>query len=72
MFSWQVLVCLAAAVSLLAMWCAVKARENTTHTLNEGLQNGPVSGAQVSPTYNAASSANMGVWLFFEVWIINT
>lgn len=54
------------------MWCAVKARENTTHTLNEGLQNGPVSGAQVSPTYNAASSANMGVWLFFEVWIINT
>lgn len=68
----QLLVCLAAAISLLAMWCAVKARENTTHISNEALVNGPVTGAQVSPSYNAAASANMGIWLFFEVWLINT
>jgi hypothetical protein len=58
----QVLVCLAAAVSLFAMWCAVKARENTTH----------IAVAQVGPSYNAAASANMGIWLFLEVWLINT
>ncbi|KFZ19176.1 hypothetical protein V501_00789 [Pseudogymnoascus sp. VKM F-4519 (FW-2642)] len=68
----SLLVCLAAAISLLAMWCAVKARENTTHISKEALANGPVTGAQVSPSYNAAASANMGIWLFFEVWLINT
>jgi hypothetical protein len=54
------------------MWCAVKARENTTHLSNETLGNGPVPGAQVSTSYNAAASAVMGIWLFFEVWLINT
>jgi hypothetical protein len=68
----QVLVCLAAAVSLFAMWCAVKARENTTHIAVDTSTNGLVPRAQASPAYNAAASANMGVWLFFEVWLINT
>lgn len=54
------------------MWCAVKARENTTHVSTGALGNGPVPGAQVSPSYNAAASAVMGIWLFFEVWLINT
>jgi hypothetical protein len=63
--------CFAAAISLLAMWCAVKARENTTHLHGETISNGPVAGAAVSP-YNAAASANMGIWLFFEVWLANT
>lgn len=66
----QIFVCLAAAISLFAMWCAVKARENTTH-ISPTTANGPVPGAEVSP-YNAAASANMAVWFFFEVWIINT
>ncbi|KAJ5494426.1 hypothetical protein N7463_010513 [Penicillium fimorum] len=66
----SLLTCLAAAISLLAMWCAVKARENTTH-LPEANSRGPVPGSAVSP-YNAAASANMGVWLFFEVWLANT
>ncbi|KAJ5770975.1 uncharacterized protein N7511_003026 [Penicillium nucicola] len=53
------------------MWCAVKARKNTTHLSGETHSSGPVSGTTVSP-YNAAASANMGVWLFFEVWLANT
>jgi hypothetical protein len=63
--------CFAAAISLLAMWCAVKARENTTHLSGEVNSNGPVPGSAISP-YNAAASANMGVWLFFDVWLANT
>ncbi|KAJ5383010.1 hypothetical protein N7517_000921 [Penicillium concentricum] len=66
----SLLTCLAAAISLLAMWCAVKARENTTH-ISEAHSNGPVPGSTVSP-FNAAASVNMGVWLFFEVWLANT
>lgn len=68
----SLLVCLAAAISLFAMWCAVKARENTTHISQDALNNGPVPGAQVSPSYNAAASAVMGIWLFFEVWLVST
>lgn len=53
------------------MWCATKARENTSGISEKTLDNGPVTGAQVSPSYNAAASANIGIWLFFEVWLIN-
>jgi hypothetical protein len=53
------------------MWCAVRARANTTHISKEASSNGPVPGAQVSP-YNAAASVNMAIWLFFEVWLANT
>ncbi|KAG0652725.1 hypothetical protein D0Z07_0346 [Hyphodiscus hymeniophilus] len=66
------LVCLAAAISLLAMWISTKARANTTHIPKPSTAQGaPVPGAEVSP-YNAAASVNMAFWLFFEVWIINT
>lgn len=66
----QLLVSLAAAMSLLAMWIAIKARENTTH-LPKSSSNGPVPGAQVTG-FNAAASVNMGVWLFFWIWMANT
>ncbi|KAE8448506.1 hypothetical protein EG329_009387 [Mollisiaceae sp. DMI_Dod_QoI] len=66
----SLLVCLAGALSLLAMWCSVKARENTTHTTGSK-SNGPVPGALISP-YNAAASVNMAVWFFFMVWLANT
>ena len=58
-------------MSLLGMWCAVKARANTTHLPKEPTDNGPVPGARVSP-YNAAASVNMAFWLFFWVWLANT
>jgi hypothetical protein len=53
------------------MWCAVRARANTTHIPPAGSGDGPVPGARVSP-YNAAASVNMAMWLFFEVWLANT
>ncbi|KAJ6095599.1 hypothetical protein N7486_006345 [Penicillium sp. IBT 16267x] len=53
------------------MWCAVRARANTSHTAPAGNTGGPVSGAPVSP-YNAAASVNMAIWLAFEVWLANT
>ncbi|OOQ84136.1 hypothetical protein PEBR_31896 [Penicillium brasilianum] len=61
----------AVAVSFLSMWCAVRARANTTHIPQGGNSPGPVTGAPVSP-YNAAASVNMAVWLSFEVWLANT
>ncbi|RFU35559.1 hypothetical protein B7463_g752, partial [Scytalidium lignicola] len=65
------LICLAAALSLFAMWCSIKARQNTTHIPKEVIANGPVPGAAVSP-FNAASSVNMAIWFFFWVWLANT
>ncbi|OCL10610.1 hypothetical protein AOQ84DRAFT_374763 [Glonium stellatum] len=53
------------------MWCAVRARENTTHIPKGPGANGPVPGTRVSP-YNAAASANMAIWFFFWVWVANT
>ncbi|KUJ08768.1 uncharacterized protein LY89DRAFT_764104 [Mollisia scopiformis] len=67
----SLLVCLAAALSLLAMWVGVKARENTTHAAESSKSTGPVPGALISP-YNAAASVNMAVWFFFMVWLANT
>lgn len=53
------------------MWCAVRARANTSHIPPAGSTGGPVAGAHVSP-YNAAASVNMAIWLSFEVWLANT
>lgn len=67
----QVLTCFAAAISLLYMWTAIKARENTTHLSEEERSNGPVPGSEVVP-YNAAASACLAVWFFFWLWAYNT
>ncbi|OAL36805.1 hypothetical protein AYO20_03860 [Fonsecaea nubica] len=65
------LTCFAAAISLLYMWTAIKARKNTTHISAEQRSNGPVPGAQIVP-YNAAASACLAVWFFFWLWAYNT
>ncbi|KIW73346.1 hypothetical protein PV04_01476 [Phialophora macrospora] len=65
------LTCLAAAISLLYMWTAIKARQNTTHLSAEPRSNGPVPHAQIVP-YNAAASACLAVWFFFWLWAYNT
>ncbi|KAE8422475.1 hypothetical protein BDV36DRAFT_291303 [Aspergillus pseudocaelatus] len=67
----MLLVGFAVALSFLSMWCAVHARENTTHIPQGGNGAGPVTGAPVSP-YNAAASVNMAIWFSFEVWLANT
>ncbi|CAI7631717.1 unnamed protein product [Penicillium pancosmium] len=61
----------AVAISFLSMWCAVRARANTTHIPQGAKGAGPVAGAHVSP-YNAAASVNMAIWMAFEVWLANT
>ncbi|KAH9213556.1 hypothetical protein DL95DRAFT_524402 [Leptodontidium sp. 2 PMI_412] len=66
----SVLVCIAAAISLLAMWASVRLRADTTHKTKPN-GNGPVPGAKVS-RYNPAASINMAFWLFAVVWLINT
>ena len=53
------MICLAAAVNLFAMWCAIKAREHTTPTGE------PLSG------YNSSASAVLAIWFMFQVYLVN-
>ncbi|KAH7067574.1 hypothetical protein BKA63DRAFT_522397 [Paraphoma chrysanthemicola] len=52
--------CIGAAFALLMVWSGVKAREHTT-----------VPGAPPQ-RYNSSQSAVLGVWLFFQIYIVNT
>jgi hypothetical protein len=52
--------CIGSAIALLMVWSAVKAREHTT-----------TPGAPPE-RYNSSQSAVLGVWLFFQIYIINT
>lgn len=53
-------VCIGAAVGLLMLWSALKAREHTT----------PAGGLR--QRYNASHSAVCAIWLFFQIWLANT
>ena len=65
-------VCLAAAVNLLALFCAVKARENTSPPVPPSSPSGGSSaGAIAPPTYNSSQSAVCAVWLVVNIYIIN-
>lgn len=52
--------CVGSAFALLMVWSAVKARQHTT-----------TPGAPPQ-RYNSSQSAVLGVWLFFQIYIINT
>ncbi|TDZ31098.1 Uncharacterized protein C8035_v001458 [Colletotrichum spinosum] len=56
-------ICIGAAISMLALWSGVKARQNTASA--EELATG-------LPVYNSSQSTVCGVWLFFNIWISNT
>ncbi len=62
-------ICIGAAVASLAIFCAVKAREHTTHR-GQATANGPSPGTMVSE-YNSSASAVCGVWLFFNIYFSN-
>ncbi|KAH0342394.1 hypothetical protein KCU81_g5792, partial [Aureobasidium melanogenum] len=67
-------VAFAACIALLAIYCTVQARlhtETTTRTGGSGTAGTPAPGAPTS-TYNSSAAAVSGIWLFFEIWIINT
>ncbi|CAO2655399.1 Nn.00g104630.m01.CDS01 [Neocucurbitaria sp. VM-36] len=51
--------CVGAAVAMLMVWSAVKAREHTT-----------VPGAPAE-RYNSSQSVVLGVWLFFQIYVVN-
>lgn len=52
--------CVGAALSLLAIWCGVKARQ---HTQAPGTP---------STAFNSSQAAVSAIWLFFEIYLINT
>ena len=51
--------CLAAALSLLAIWCGVKARQHTTP-------------AGSTAAYNSSQAAVCAIWFFFAQWVAGT
>jgi glycerol uptake facilitator-like aquaporin len=52
--------CIGSAIAMLMVWSGVKARE---HTTNPGAP---------PARYNSSQSAVLGVWLFFQIYAINT
>lgn len=50
------LVCVATAVNLLALWCSVQARKHTAHPEDE---------------YNSSASAVCAVWFFIQMYLTN-
>jgi hypothetical protein len=52
--------CVGSAIALLTVWSGVKARQHTTD---------PTAPPQ---RYNSSQSAVLGVWLFFQIYLINT
>ncbi|KAH0123202.1 hypothetical protein KCU67_g17870, partial [Aureobasidium melanogenum] len=70
----MVAVCFAACIALLAIYCTVQARLHTEKAVRTGgpdTGGTPALGAPTS-TYNSSAAAVSGIWLFFEIWIINT
>jgi hypothetical protein len=52
--------CIGSAIAMLMVWSGVKAREHTT-----------TPGAPPE-RYNSSQSAVLGVWLFFQIYVVNT
>ena len=63
-------ICFGAAVLLLALYCSVQARAHTTPVRSPS-SNGPSPGASVVP-YNSSASAVCAIWLFFNIYVVNT
>ncbi|KAL1637039.1 hypothetical protein SLS58_009479 [Diplodia intermedia] len=62
--------CLASALNLLMMYCAVKARQHTTHPTTSSTTGAAASSARAY-TYNSSASAVSAIWLFFQVYFVN-
>lgn len=63
-------ICLGAAVLLLALYCSVQARAHTTPVRSPS-SNGPSPGTSIVP-YNSSASAVCAIWLFFNIYVVNT
>lgn len=64
--------CIASAIAVLAVYCAVHARLNTaSSTAAAGTNGTPTSGSTIAP-YNSSASAVAAIWLFVEIYAINS
>ena len=63
-------VCIGAAVALLEIYCSVQARAHTSPSV-KATGKGPSPGAAVA-TYNSSASAVCAIWLFFNIYLVNT
>jgi hypothetical protein len=63
-------ICIGAAFALLGIYCSVQARVHTTAALSSS-SNGPSPGAAVVG-YNSSASAVCAIWLFFNIYVVNT
>ena len=63
-------VCIGAAVALLEIYCSVQARAHTSPSV-KATGSGPSPGAAVA-TYNSSASAVSAIWLFFNIYVVNT
>lgn len=63
-------VCIGAAVALLEIYCSVQARAHTSPSV-KATGSGPSPGAAVA-TYNSSASAVSAIWLFFNIYFVNT
>jgi len=68
--------CIAISVALLAMYCCIQARihttpENRPGSGGAGTTGTPAPGAQTA-TYNSSASAVAAIWLFVQIYIVNT
>ncbi|PVI02394.1 hypothetical protein DM02DRAFT_653538 [Periconia macrospinosa] len=54
--------CVGSAVCVLMLWSALKAREHTT----------PPNHPPARIRYNSSHSAVLGIWLFLQIWLVNT
>ncbi|KAK0719079.1 hypothetical protein B0T21DRAFT_374722 [Apiosordaria backusii] len=64
-------VCLVAAISMLALWSAVKAREHTRSSAPPPSSGTGGGQAMTMVPYNSSQSAVCAVWLFFGIWLGN-
>ncbi|RMZ88575.1 hypothetical protein DV736_g4207, partial [Chaetothyriales sp. CBS 134916] len=68
MFYSILFVCIAAALGLLAIQCAVSARNST---VSQSAAAPGSSGGQEAIVYSASASATSGVWLFILIYLVN-
>lgn len=64
-------VCVGTAAALLMIYSAVKARQHTESPSAASSVGSPAPGAATA-TYNSSASAVCGVWLFFQIYLVNT
>ncbi|KAK5132003.1 hypothetical protein LTR08_000424 [Meristemomyces frigidus] len=63
--------CLASAIALLAMYCAITARSNTEGSTSSSGTSGAAAGGINTAPYNSSASAVAGIWLFAEIYAIS-